>query len=277
MSLASFYLPLKKTIVSTTKNKEMNENEWPWVLSKIGKKILRPGGRELTMLLLKSLNIQKDDSVVEFAPGIGFTAEQILKLKPKSYTGLELNEEAGQDLKEIVQGANNKIIIGNAMNAGEGLKSGSIDKVIGEAMLTMHSDNRKINIISEANRMLRKGGRYAIHELCLSNENISEEEKKAIQKDLSSHSHVNTRPLTLTEWKKIIEDQGFKVVDVWTRPMLLLEPSRVLKDEGFLNMARTIFNVLRRPQARKKILEMRKLFQKHRDDIKAIGIVAEKL
>lgn len=69
----------------------MNEDEWPWVLSKVGKKVLRPGGREMTMKILNLLDIQVNDHVVEFAPGIGFTAEQILKLHPKNYTGLELN------------------------------------------------------------------------------------------------------------------------------------------------------------------------------------------
>lgn len=61
----------------------MDENQWPWVLSKVGKKVLRPGGRELTMLLLDGLKISGKDNVVEFAPGIGFTAMQVLKKHPK--------------------------------------------------------------------------------------------------------------------------------------------------------------------------------------------------
>lgn len=260
----------------TTKNKEMNENEWPWVLSKAGKKILRPGGRELTMLLIDALQISADDNVVEFAPGIGFTAEQILKRKPKTYTGLELNEEAGNNLKEIVQGEGNQILIGSAAQAGIGLEDNSRDKIIGEAMLTMHVDERKTEIIKEAHRLLRKGGLYAIHELSLIKENISAEEKKNISKDLSSHSHVNTRPLTKEEWKNILEKEGFRVVQVWTRPMMLLEPSRLMKDEGLFNMLSFGFKIMRKPQARKKIFEMQKLFRDHRQDIRAIGIIAEK-
>lgn len=260
-----------------TKNKEMNENEWPWVLSKVGKKILRPGGRELTLLLINTLNITPEDNVVEFAPGIGFTAEQILKKHPKSYTGLEINEEAGANLREIVQGENNQILIGNAAKAGGSLKGGSRDKIIGEAMLTMHVDDRKSEIIREAHRLLRKGGLYAIHELSLNKENISLEEKKTISKDLSSHSHVNTRPLTKEEWKIILEKEGFRVIGLWTRPMMLLEPSRVMKDEGIINTLFFGFKIMRKPKARKKIMEMRRLFREHRNDIRAIGIVAEKV
>lgn len=253
----------------------MNENEWPWVLSKVGKKVLRPGGRELTMKLLDGLNISSEDSVVEFAPGIGFTAEQVLKRGPKSYTGIEINEEAGRNLQKIIHGKNKKIIIEHAAKAG--LANGSVDKVLGEAMLTMHVDSRKSEIIREAGRLLKPGGRYAIHELSLVNDQITSEEKKAISKDLSAHSHVNTRPLTKTEWQEIIEKEGFRVVEMWTRPMLLLEPSRVIRDEGLGNMLSFAFKILRRRKARKKIFEMRKLFQKHRNNIRAIGIVAEKI
>lgn len=256
------------------RNEVMDPNEWPWVLSNVGKKVLRPGGREMTMFLLDNLNITSEDNVVEFAPGIGFTMEQIMKRDPKSYTGVELNEEAGSNLKKVLKGKNNKIIIGNASNSH--LEDGTIDKVIGEAMLTMHADHRKREIIHEAHRMLRQGGRYAIQELCLKDDNISEEDKKAITKDLSSHSHVNTRPLTQPEWKNILEQEGFKIVDVLTRPMILLEPKRVLQDEGVLNTLSTVVKVMRKPKARKKILEMRKLFKTHRDEIQAIGIVVEK-
>lgn len=253
----------------------MDENEWPWVLSSVGKKVLRPGGREMTMFLLDNLKIEKEDHVVEFAPGIGFTAAQILKDHPESYTGIELNEEAGKNLRDIVQGENNKIIIGNAAKAS--LEDGSQDKVIGEAMLTMHADHRKVEIIDVAHRLLRKGGLYAIHELCLVEEGISPEAKAAITKDLSSHSHVNTRPLTQSEWKSILEKEGFRVKKVWTRPMMLLEPSRIIQDEGIVNTLSTVFKVLRKPKARKKILEMRKLFKSHRKEICAIGMVAEKI
>lgn len=253
----------------------MDENQWPWVLSKVGKKVLRPGGRELTMLLLGGLDITPDDNVVEFAPGIGFTAMQVLKRHPRSYTGIELNEEAGKNLKEIIRGGNKKIIIGNA--AAAEIEDGTKDKVLGEAMLTMHADHRKTEIIRVAYRLLKKGGLYAIHELCLIPDSIDEARKAAITKDLSSHSHVNTRPLTQSEWREILEREGFRIKSLWMRPMLLLEPSRVVRDEGIFNTLTTVYNVMKRPQARKKILEMRKLFRAHRQEIRAVGIVAEKI
>lgn len=42
-----------------------------WVLARAGKKVLRPGGIELTRQMLDALAIGPQDRVVEFAPGLG--------------------------------------------------------------------------------------------------------------------------------------------------------------------------------------------------------------
>ena len=43
-----------------------------WLLARLGKRVLRPGGRELTRQMLNGLCIKASDDVVEFAPGLGF-------------------------------------------------------------------------------------------------------------------------------------------------------------------------------------------------------------
>ena len=40
-----------------------------WVLARLGKRVLRPGGMELTRRMLKHLAIKPSDEVIEFAPG----------------------------------------------------------------------------------------------------------------------------------------------------------------------------------------------------------------
>ncbi len=85
-----------------------------WVLAGMGKRVLRPGGKELTLRLMEGLQIGLADEVIEFAPGLGFTASIALKAKPKSYTGVELNKEAVAYLQNIIQGPNYRIQAGNA-------------------------------------------------------------------------------------------------------------------------------------------------------------------
>ena len=76
--------------------KRMNMEQGHWVLAKLGKRVLRPGGMELTTQMLDAMNISQADDVVEFAPGLGQTARLTVAHKPHSYTAVELNEEAAQ-------------------------------------------------------------------------------------------------------------------------------------------------------------------------------------
>jgi hypothetical protein len=49
------------------------------LLARMGKRVLRPGGRELTREVLRGLAIGGADEVVEFAPGLGATAQLIFR------------------------------------------------------------------------------------------------------------------------------------------------------------------------------------------------------
>ena len=64
----------------TMVEKRMNMEQGHWVLAKLGKKVLRPGGKALTQIMLKAMNITPNDDVVEFAPGLGYTAKLALSL-----------------------------------------------------------------------------------------------------------------------------------------------------------------------------------------------------
>src|SRR5690606_4633747 len=49
-----------------------------WLLARLGKRVLRPGGIELTRTLIEALDVGPRDDVVEFAPGLGITARMAL-------------------------------------------------------------------------------------------------------------------------------------------------------------------------------------------------------
>ncbi|MBS1950159.1 MAG: SAM-dependent methyltransferase [Cytophagales bacterium] len=243
-----------------------------WILAKMGKKVLRPGGKELTQKLILALNISTQDNIAEFAPGLGFTANLALAKQPRSYVGIDADEEAIGLLKTKIKGKHIQFVFGNAAHAP--LENNSKDKVYGEAMLTMQADHRKSEIIKEAHRVLKKGGLYGIHELGLTG--VDENLKNEIQKDLAQTIKVNARPLTQDEWKALLEKEGFTVKNIFSNEMLLLEPQRVVADEGFLRSLKISFNILVNSKARKRILEMRKIFRKHQQHMNAVAIIAEK-
>ena len=245
-----------------------------WIFAQMGKRVLRPGGKELTQALIKNLDIQPSDNVIEFAPGLGYTANLALQNHPSTYIGVDVDSEAITRLTKKMGGSNRRFVNGNAGKVD--LVEGSSTKLYGESMLTMHADHRKTEIIREAYRLLEPGGMYAIHELGLAPDSIDPAIKKEIQQDLAKSIRVNARPLTVDEWTKLLEDEGFEIIFSKTNGMHLLENKRVLDDEGFFRTLKIGYNVLTHPKARKRILEMRKVFRTHEKHMNAVVLVAKK-
>ena len=85
-----------------------------WLLARMGKRVLRPGGLELTRQLLDELTIGQCDNVVEFAPGLGVTARMTLALRPQSYTAIERDLDAAAIVQKYLPGPNQRCVLGTA-------------------------------------------------------------------------------------------------------------------------------------------------------------------
>jgi SAM-dependent methyltransferase len=242
-----------------------------WLLARLGKRVLRPGGLNLTRQMLRSLAIQQSDAVVEFAPGLGVTARMTLSLQPASYTAVEDDEAAANRVRRLLTGARQQCLVGDAANAP--LPDQTATVVYGEAMLTMQGTEQKHRIVREAARLLQPGGRYGIHELCLVPDNLDGQIKREIEQALSRTIHVGARPLTASEWRAVLEAEGFSVRAEVQRPMRLLEPDRLIQDEGFWGALRFVKNLLRDKEARQRVLGMRRIFVKYRSHMAAIMLV----
>jgi SAM-dependent methyltransferase len=247
-----------------------------WLLARLGKRVLRPGGVELTRTLLSGAKVANAD-VLELAPGLGRTATEILARGPRTYIGAEADPDAANTVRGVLaeHGAEHGTVrVADA--ADTGLPDASRDVVIGEAMLTMQGDAAKHAIVAEASRVLRPHGRYAIHELALTPDTVSAEISTEIRQSLARSIKVNARPLTIAEWSQLLTDHGLVIDQVATAPMALLQPRRMIADEGLLGASRFAKNLLLHPDARKRVLAMRHTFRKHRDRLTAVAIVARK-
>lgn len=245
-----------------------------WVLARLGKRVLRPGGMPLTRHLLNALRISSADDVVEFAPGLGVTARTTLTRNPASYTAVERDETAARIVAAYLTKNRQRCVVGSATDTG--LPSESATVVYGEAMLTMHPPETKRAIIREAFRLLRPAGRYGIHEMSFLAERLEDTARAQTERDLTGVVHHGVRPLRISEWRTLLESEGFTVQTVNTAPMSLLEPGRVIQDEGFVRALRFAFNVLRDRQARQRLLEMRRVFRRNRNVLGAVAITAVK-
>lgn len=226
----------------------------------------------MTRTLLTGAQVTGAD-VLELAPGLGRTAAEILARSPRSYVGAESDPDAAGLTRKAIAGRG-EVLTTDATDTG--LPDASTDVVIGEAMLTMQGNDAKNAIVSEASRVLRPYGRYAIHELALTPDDVPEEISTDIRQSLARAIKVNARPLTVAEWSQLLANHGLIVDHVATAPMALLRPRRLIADEGFFGALRFAKNVLLQPAARRRVLTMRNTFRRHRDRLTAVAIVAHK-
>jgi SAM-dependent methyltransferase len=245
-----------------------------WILARAGKRVLRPGGLELTRRMLDALAIRPQDRVVEFAPGLGVTARIVLQRHPLAYWGVEREPAAVEYLRQRLSGDNAKIVQGQAEKSG--LSDACASVVYGEAMLSMQSQEQKNRIFAEARRILAAGGRYGIHELCFLPDYISDCVRHEIQAAMSKEIHAGVQPLSRSEWVRLFEQNGLKVTWTCNAPMHLLEPRRVLQDEGFGGVLRIAFNIATNSMLRHRILAMRRLFRKYAKHLGAISLVGQR-
>mgnify|MGYP001548396499 CR=1 FL=1 len=246
-----------------------------WLLARIGKRVLRPGGLALTKRLLTSLAIDTSDDVVEFAPGLGTTARLILKRGPRSYVGLE------RDIKAMNWAARRlprrpSVAVAPGAADKTNLPGASVSVVLGEAMLTMATPEQKGRIVAESFRILRPGGRYGIHELCMVPDQIEQDQRWKIEQALYPIFRVGARPLPAQEWKALLSGAGFHIVEIGYAPMHLLRLRRMIQDEGVVGALRMARNLLRDGEARQRVLEMRNVLERYGENLRGIFIVAQK-
>lgn len=248
-----------------------------WLMARLGKRVLRPGGMKTTRWLLDNARVESDDEIIEFAPGLGVTSRELLAHMPRTYVGIECDKSAADFTKHTLTTAGferAKVICGDAAHVP--LLDASATLILGEAMLSMQSTRYKRAIFSEARRLLRPGGRYAIHELAVVPDDIDRKQIKAIQKCLSRSIHTDVCIGTMADWKQWLEESGFEVDKLTTAPMRLLEPGRLVRDEGLTGTARFLFNVLRTPGATRRMRCIRSSFRTHAPHLCAVAIIARR-
>src|SRR5581483_5223120 len=124
-----------------------------WLLARLGKKVMRPGGLPVTNAMLAGLSIGPEDDVVDLAPGLGVTVDLVHAARPASFRGLERGEVEAERARRLSGGTPYTCVV--APPEDTGLAEGSASVVYGEAVLSLETDATKDRIIVEAARLLR--------------------------------------------------------------------------------------------------------------------------
>ncbi len=233
------------------------------VLAAAGKKILRPGGKAATEQLLTWADFQTGETVLELAASFGESAIEIAKRFNVRVVGVEKNLDSVAKARENIKAAGLSdrvtIIEGDIFQLDK--ITDKFDYVLAEAILTMQSDVGKAKILSAIKKHLKPGGKFLSHEMVVHN-NESE-----VRKSLSQSIRVNANPLTLEEWSKVCEKADLTIQKQQTGKMGLLNLRQIIQDEGLLGTVKIVWNVLTNPNLRQRVLQMRRNFQKYRNDI----------
>lgn len=234
-----------------------------WLLASLGKRVLRPGGIELTKKMLAELEISSRDHVIEYAPGMGITAKLTLQNNPSSYTAIERDRSAAQMLNGFLD--NNPHW--RCLNADAAdpvfLPDGFASVIYGESMLTIHSEEKKKTILQEVYRLLREKGRYAFQELAITTDGLDPAFSDQMRRELIHAVRHPAWPKSVNQWKQLLESEGFTVLKMIKRPVLLLEKERLIEDEGKLAALDFVCNILEDETAISRIREIRTVFRKY--------------
>ncbi len=247
-----------------------------WLLARLCKRGLRPGGLGLTRAMLRHLAIGPADEIVEFAPGLGVTARSIMQRRPRCYMAGERDAKAARwTAGQLPSNPEISVVVGQAHHTD--LPAASSTVVVGEAMLSMQTaEPKRLLIAAEAFRPLRSGERYGIHELAVVPGDIPSVQQREIDRALSSVIHVVARPLTAAAWKTLLEGVGFRVIGIGYAPMHLLRPLRLIQDEGILEALRLAKNIMVDDAARERVLAMRWVCERYRRNLSGIYLIAKK-
>lgn len=236
-------------------------------LASLGKKHLRPGGREATNRIIESCQITKDTKVLEVAPNMGTTAIYLAKTFGCHVTGVDNHipsvEKAQGNIMENQLEHLINIQHGDALNLP--FEDESFDVVINEAMLTMLPHEQKQQAISEYNRVLKPGGRLVTHDLLL-RQDPSDEEINRRLKELRKLLLVNAQPMMEKEWSTLFESASFNNIDYQTGKMSLLSLKGLLVDEGWDGLLEIINNAMKDEDSKEYLFELIKTFDEN-DDI----------
>ncbi len=240
------------------------------ILAAAGKKILRPGGRAGTEKLFEWANFQPGETLLEFASSFGYSAIALAKRFGIRVVGVERNPASVARARENIRAAGLEgqveIIEGDIFHLDA--ISGQFDYVFAEAILSMQSPAGKRQLLQGIRNKLKPGGKFLSHELLVRNH------EEQVHRTLSQVIRMNVKPLSVQNWSIACEAAGLQVLQYQTGAMGLLNPVQMLQDEGLIDTARIFWNVLTRSPIRERVLEMRRVFKQHQQDLGYIALYA---
>lgn len=175
----------------------------PWPLARrvvVG--LARPGGAAMGARALEGAGLSDADRVVELSPGLGLMSAEILERDPRTWTGVEPDPLAAEHLRRSTSGRGREVVA--APIDATGLDDAAATVVVAEGVLSVLDDAGRAATLAEAARLLRAGGRLALHELTAA--------PGADGAALAELDGLGIRATGVDEWRACVERAGLVTV-----------------------------------------------------------------
>lgn len=239
-------------------------------LARLGKKRLRPGGKNATEWLIKEANLSSDSNVLEVACNMGTTMIDIVKRFNCHVIGIDLDKAAldKATINITKHGLESHITVLQANAMKLPFPDNHFDVVINEAMLTMLQNSAKEKAIAEYYRVLKPGGCLLTHDVMLTKRD------DAVVEQLRKVININVQPLTKKDWTVTFENH-FNATNNISGPMTLLSPKGMIKDEGFAGTFKIFRNAMKK-ENRPMFVQMFHTFKTKKDTLHFIAVCSRK-
>lgn len=240
------------------------------ILAAAGKKFLRPGGKAATEQLFEWADFKAGDTVLELAASFGYSAIALAERYNVKVVGVEKNPDSVTIARANVRtaGLENQveIIAGDIFHLEE--IPGKFDYVLAEAILSMQSPPGKAKILAGIHNKLKPGGKFLSHEL------LARDKEAEIHSELARVIRSNSTPLSESHWIDTFTTAELQLQQHQTGKMALLNLPRMFAEEGVINTAKVLWNIFSHQPSRKRVIAMRSVFQKYRQELGYIILCA---
>ena len=220
--------------MTTTAQPQQTVSTWP-LARRVVSGFVQPGGRSMVTRAIEGAGLDDGSRVVELAPGLGMTSAALVSCGPRIWTGVEPDPLAAMHLERSLAGAGRDVV--SAPVEATGLEEGSATVVVADALLSTLSGEGRAAVLAEVARLLRAGGRVALHEIASAEGGSGGREARAELDD------AGLSLLDVAAWRAALEAAGLVVVGSLVGPLDLPAPPALMREAGprlALKITRTV-------------------------------------
>ncbi len=217
------------------------------VLALVGKKVIRPGGRQSTEEIFRLADLRPGQRVLEVGCGVGTTAIDIARRFDCHVTAIDIDNVMLDRARTNVRaaGLDAKITVMAADVETLPFDDQEFDRVIIEAVLSFVDQPRAVQQVL---RVCRDGGRVIDHEFMWLHEPPADVRHR-FETEVCPRAHWGN-------WQEIYECAGLGDVEAVSGVSRLLSPPGLIRDEGIVRTFAIVGQLISHPTYRRRIISL---------------------